>query len=288
MKRLNTTFSAIRRTPYQSLAAIIMTTLTFFSVSILTLSILGASRMLAFFESRPQVTAFFKDDATASSSASLEDKIKSRYAIEASKYLSKEDALAIYQDQNQDNPLLLEMVTADILPASLEISAKNVDDLEKIANLMQEESTVEEVVFQKDVIDTLRKWLGGIRVVGIFLTSMLTVASVTTIIVIIGLKFRSKKTEVYTLSLLGATHWYIRAPFIIESIVYGLVGALIGWGIAYTLLLYLTPNLVTFLGDIPLLPVPLWVMGLIAGGELILGTIIGALSSLIATRRYGR
>lgn len=288
MKRLKSTLSAIRRTPYQSLSAVIMTTLTFFSVSVLALAMLGASRMLLYFESRPQVTAFFKDEATDATASSLESKISKQLAIELSKYISKDDALAIYKDQNQDNPLLLEMVTADILPSSLEISAKNVDDLEKIANIMQADPLVEEVVFQKDVIDTLRKWLGGIRITGIFLTSMLAIASVTTIMVIIGLKFRSKKTEVYTLSLLGATHWYIRAPFIVESVLYGLVGAIIGWGISYILLLYLTPNLISFLGDIPLLPVPLWLMAALGGAELILGTLLGALSSLIATRRYGR
>lgn len=288
MKRLKSTLSAIRRTPYQSLSAIVMTTLTFFSLSVLALTILGASRTLSYFESKPQVTAFFKDEATLTTSSALESKIGQQVAIESSKYVSKADALSIYQQQNQDNPLLLEMVTADILPASLEISAKNVADLEKIAGIMQADTSVEEVVFQKDVIDTLRKWLGGIRITGIFLTSMLMVASITTIIVIIGLKFRSKKTEVYTLSLLGATHWYIRAPFVVESVMYGVVGAILGWGLSYILLLYLTPNLISFLGDIPLLPVPLWLMASLAGGELILGTLLGALSSLIATRRYGR
>lgn len=244
--------------------------------------------MLTYFESRPQVTAFFKDDATNADAEDLKKQVEGEMSIEKATYVSKEDALKLYKEQNQDNPLLLEMVTADILPASLEVSAKNVDDLEKIASIMQKDPLIEEVVFQKDVIDTLRKWLGGIRLAGLFLTTLLAIASVTTIVVIIGLKFRSKKPEMYTLTLLGATNWYIRRPFVLESMLYGCLGAVIGWGISYILLLYLTPNLITFLGEIRLVPVPYLVMLAILGGEIIVGAILGGVSSLIATRRIGR
>lgn len=288
MSKVQSLASAIRRTPYQSLSAIILTTLTFFSLSIFSLVALGTTRMLSYFESRPQVTAFFKDEATSSDADNLKNQISSSTSIESSTFISKEDALELYKKQNQDNPLLLEMVTADILPASLEISAKNVDDLENIAKIMQKDPLVEEVVFQKDVIDTLRKWLGGIRLAGLFLTLLLTTASITTIVVIIGMKFRSKKPEMYTLTLLGATNWFIRRPFILESMLYGCLGAVIGWGISYILLLYLTPNLIAFLGEMSLVPVPYWVMLILLGGEIIVGAILGGVSSLIATRRIGR
>lgn len=288
MTKAHSVFSAIRRTPYQSLSAIVLTTLTFFSLSIFSLFVIGTYQLLNYFQSRPQVTAFFKDEATESDANKLRDQISSLVAIDSSTYVSKDDALNLYEQQNQDDPLLLEMVTADILPSSLEVSAKSVDSLETIADVMQKNPLVEEVIFQKDVIDTLRKWLTGIRLGGIFLTSLLTIASVTTIIMIISLKFRSKKPEMYTLTLLGASRWYIRAPFITESVIYGMLGAVLGWGISYVLLLYLTPNLISFLGEIKLLPVPLWIMGSLLGVYLALGAILGAISSLIATRRIGK
>ena len=288
MSRVNSISAAIRRTPYQSLSAIILTTLTFFSLSIFSLVVLGTTQMLGYFESRPQVTAFFKDEATVVDADKLKELVSKSTEVESATYISKDEALELYRQQNQDNPLLLEMVTADILPASLEVSAKSVGALETIAGIMQKDPLVEEVGFQKDVIDTLRKWLGGIRLAGLFLTVLLTIASGTTIVVIIGLKFRSKKPEMYTLTLLGATNWYIKRPFIVESMVYGCVGAVIGWGMSYILLLYLTPNLIAFLGVIKLLPVPYWVMLALLGAELIVGAILGGVSSLIATRRVGR
>ncbi len=288
MTQKNTVFKHIRRSPYQSIAAVFMTTITFFIVSVFALVVLGAHSMLTFFESRPQVTAFFKDEAVTANVDSLKNNITRTVQVEDMRYLSKDDALAIYRQQNSDNPLLLEMVTADILPASLEVSAKNVTNLETIATIMQKDPLVEEVVFQKDVIDTLKKWVSGVRIAGIILSGLLIFASLTTIVMILGLKFTARKTEINTLSLLGATSWYIRGPFVAEGIIYAVSGALLGWGLSYLVLLYLTPNLVTFLAEIAILPVPVWVMLAGLGGQILLACLIGALASFIATRRYGR
>ncbi len=288
MKNNNTVLKHIRRSPYQSVAAIFMTMVTFFIVTIFALVVLGAHKMLTYFESRPQVTAFFKDEVQSSDIDALKKNIESSVSVESMNYLSKEDALEIYKSQNESNPLLLEMVTADILPASLEVSAKNVNDLGSIAEMMQKNTQVEEVVYQKDVIDTLKRWVDGVRIAGIILSGLLIFASLTTIVVILGLKFTARKVEIKTLSLLGATSWYIRSPFVAEGIIYAIMGTILGWGTAYLTLLYLTPNLITFLEGITLLPVPIWVMFTILGGEVLLACLIGAFASLIATRRYGR
>ncbi|MFH2019194.1 MAG: permease-like cell division protein FtsX [bacterium] len=284
----STTLKHLRRSPYSSLAAILMTIVTFFIVSVFTFTILGAHSVLTFFESRPQVTAFLKDDATLADVDALKSSLASQVELESSTYISKDQALAIYQSQNQDNPLLLEMVTADILPASLEVSAKSVADLESIASTMKADSHVEEVVYQKDVVDTLKSWVNGLRLAGLSLSSLLLFASLITIVIILGLKFTTRKVEINTLSLLGATSWYIRGPFVIEGIFYALIGAILGWGIAYLLLLYLTPNLVSFLQNIPLLPVSFWFMLTVLGVQLLVAIILGSLASLIATRRYGQ
>lgn len=283
-----TVFKHMRRAPYQSLAAIFMTVITFFIISVFALVVLGTHSMLGYFESRPQVTAFFKDPVVDTDVNALKATISASVPVDSMNFVSKDQALQIYQKQNADNPLLLDMVTADILPASLEVSAKNVADLEKIASVMQKNPAVEQVVFQKDVVDTLRKWVGGVRVAGIVLSSLLVFVSLTTIVIILGLKFTARKTEIKTLMLLGATPWYIRGPFVSEGMIYAVIGAVIGWGFTYLTLLYLTPNLVAFLQGIPLFPVPIWIILALLGGEVLLGLVIGGLASLIATRRYGR
>ncbi len=284
----NAVLKHIRRSPYQSLAAVFITSITFFIVTIFAFVVLGTHSMLTYFESRPQVTAFFKDDVRETDIDTLKTTLASSLQVESTKYVSKDDALEIYRKQNESNPLLLEMVTADILPSSLEVSAKKASDLELIANIMQKQTFVEEVVFQKDIIDTLRKWLGAIRVTGLALSGLLIFASLTTIVIILGLKFTSRKTEITTLSLLGATSWYIRGPFVMEGIIYSILGSIMGWGMGFLTLLYMTPNIVNFLQDIIVLPVPAWILLSMLGAEILLACIIGALASLIATRRYGR
>jgi len=288
MTKLKTALKHIRRSPYQSIAAVFMTTVTFLIISIFTLAILGTHTLLTYFESRPQVTAFFQDSATSEQVDSLRTQIKDAISTESITYIGKEEALAIYQDQNKDNPLLLEMVTADILPASLEVSARSVDDLESIAVIMQDKEYIEEVIYQKDIIDTIKTWVNGVRISGITLSALLLFASLTTIVIILGLKFTARRLEINTLSLLGATPWYIRSPFVIEGVIYSVMGAFLGWGIAYLALLYLTPNLVEFLQGITIFPIPYWIMLTILGGEFLLGLVLGSLASLIATRRYGR
>ena len=278
----------IRRTPYQALAAIALSSLTFFVITVFTLINLGVDQLLQHLESRPQVTAFFQNDATQEDIDNLKKKIENTGLVKQVVYVSKEQALDIYRQQNQDNPLLLEMVTADILPASLEVSTNNVDDLGQIASIMQSETKVEEVVYQKDIINALKKWTNGIRIGGLTLSAIFLMTSIITITIIIGLKIAARKEEINTLSLLGATSWYIKAPFILEGIIYGVLGSIFGWGMAYTGLLYLTPNLAAFLQDIPLLPVSTVVMFEVLGIQMVLGIFVGWLSALIATRRYGK
>lgn len=286
--KLKTSLKHIRRSPYQSIAAVVMTSLTFFVVSIFALLTLGGNQLLTYFESRPQVTAFFKSESTDANVETLKTNIENSIQVESMSYVSRDQALEIYREQNKENPLLLEMVTADILPSSLEVSAKSVDDLEKIAEIMQKDESVEEVVFQKDVIDILKSWVKGIRFAGASLVGVLLLISLSALVIILGLKFTARKTEINTLSLLGASSWFIRGPFVIEAMLYSAFGAIIGWGSLYLALLYLTPNLIDFLQGIPLLPVPYWVMLSVLGGELVLSVLLGGLASLIATKRYGK
>lgn len=286
MTKIKFTLTNMRRSPYQSLAAITMTMITFFVITIFALIILGASGLLTYFESRPQVTAFFKDTATPTHISDLRTKVEDTGVVDQVKYISKEDALVIYRQQNEDNPLLLEMVTSDILPASLEVSAKSVGGLDQVAVIMKEDKNVEEVVYQKDVIDTLKKWVDGVRLAGLSISGILILTSLLTIIIILGMRVSTRRTEIKTLSLLGATSWYIRTPFLLEGLIYAESGVILGWGVGYLLLLYLTPNLLDFFVGIPLFPIAPTFMLILLGAELLVGSILGLIASGSATRRY--
>ena len=283
---LKTTWTHIRRTPYQSLAAVLIMTLTFFVITAFTLLAAGSQAILNYFETRPQVTAFFEDQVTLEQIDLLKAKLAETEKTKEIKYVSKEEALAIYREQNKDDPLLLEMVTANILPASLEVSTINISYLGEIAEILRQEPGVEEVIFQQDVVEALHKWTTNIRRIGAVLAIAFSSTALLTILVIIGMKVALRKEEVEIMGLIGASRGFIRAPFLLEGIFYGVLGAFIAWGVSYLFLLYATPFLVGFLAGIPVLPVPILFMLAILGGEILLGIVIGTLGSFIAVRRY--
>ena len=286
MKHIKIALTHIRRAPYQAIAAIGICAITFFLASVFAVVAVGSSAILRYFETRPQVTVFFKDETTPSQVSDLEAKVKASGLATDIKYVSKEEALAIYREQNKNDPLLLEMVTASILPASLEIQARDPQALKQIADQVSSDPTVEEVLFQEDIVAALISWTKFIRIVGISFVSTFVVLSLVIILVIIGMKIATKKDEIEILYLIGATNWYIRAPFLFEGLFYGLTGAVFAWLATLIVLLYSTPFLVTFLAGLPLLPIPLWFYSALLVGTLLAGLILGAIGSLLAVRRY--
>ena len=79
------------------------------------------------------------------------------------KYISKEEALKLYKDLNKSDPLLLEAVTANMLPASIEVSAKNPADLKPIADLLKTQPDIEDVRFAEDIVSRLAVWTRSMR-----------------------------------------------------------------------------------------------------------------------------
>lgn len=281
-----TVWTHMRRSPYQAMAAILTMSLTFFVAAIFFITAVGFQQILTAFEKQPQITAFFSDSKTEEEIRKLDEKIKSTGKVEKTVYVSKQDAFKIYQEQNKDDPLLLEMVTADILPASLEISAVNPADLGGLADLLQKETGVEDVVYQKDVINTLMVWTKGIRIVGIALVSTLLLVSLLVLLTVISMKIALKQEEIEILRLLGATDWYIRWPFILEGGMYGFIASLMAWGGSYILLLWATPYFQSFIGGITTFSFTPLFMLLLLSGMVGFGFLLGTIGSLMAISRY--
>ena len=283
---IKTMFKHIRRSPYQAIAATLTLILTVLVASVFILTSLGAEKVLKFFEQKPQVTAFLIDKAQKEDIEGLKKEIQDTGKVASIKYVSKEEALEIYKKQNKSDPLLLEMVTASILPASFEVSAKNINDLKEIYDLLKTKNVVEEVVYQKDIVENLSLWMNNMRIAGSIFTIVLLANSLLTILTIIAFKIAQRKNEVETLSLLGATKWQIRMPFIIEGGFYGLISSFISIGIIIIVLMYIGPSLSTFLAGAGIFPLSLLEYFLLATISLSLGLFIGLFGSFIAVIRY--
>lgn len=286
MKTFKTTWRNIRRSPYQAFAAVFVMTLTFLFISFFTFLLFGSAKAISYFESRPQVTAFFRNEVKQVDIDNLKNNLIATGKVASAKFVSKEDALKIYREQNKNDPLLLELVTADILPASLEISTVKIENLSEINNKLSDSPLVSEVVFQKDVVSVLTSWTNALRTIGLGLIIVLSLVSIFIMVIIIGVKISQKKGDIEIMRLIGAGGWYIRTPFIFEGIFYGTVGAILGWSISAGALWYATPFLSTFLKGMPIFPIPLFFFLGLLGAEILVAVILGIFSSFLAVLRY--
>ena len=286
MNQVNKTIKLLRRSPYQALAAALAMSLTFFITSVFIILVIGGQIILNYIEQRPQVIAFFHDDTTEGQINEIIQQINNTDLTTNVKYVTKEEALAIYRERNKDDPLLLESVSADFLPASIDISVKKASDIENITKLVKERKEIDKVITPENLVEQLVKWTKTIRFGGIIFVSSLLSISFLIVIMVIGMRIAIRRDEISIMSLVGATKWFIARPFFIEGAIYGLVGATISVLLVYVIILSYSPNIQEFLGPIQVFPInPLFFIYLWAGEALVAATV-GICGAALALYRY--
>lgn len=285
-KALRTSWNHIRRSPYQSFAAIFIMLQTFFVITMFAFIVISSARVISYFESLPSVTAFFKDDAKQDQINTLEHQINATGKISQMHFVSKQEAFQRYQQLNKDQPLLLDLVTADVLPASLEVSTTNIQDLTPIAQMLHDSPIVDQIALQKDIINNLTTWTNALRKIGAVVIIVLALDAIFLMMIIIGIKVSHKRQEIEIMRLLSATNWYIRWPFLLEGVIYSLIGACLGFTLATGAMLSSAPLLHSFLGNSVFIPNQPEVLLSLFAGELITAIILGFLASYLAVFRY--
>ncbi|MBI4037651.1 hypothetical protein HY382_01230 [Candidatus Curtissbacteria bacterium] len=288
MKQIKKTFRLLRRSPYQALAAALAMSLTFFVSSVFVVLIIGGQMVLNYIERRPQVIVFFKDDVNDTQINEIINEVDSTNLSSGVKYVSKEEALAIYRERNKDDPLLLESVTADFLPASIDISVKKAQDINGIAQIVKDRPEVDKVITPENLVNQLVKWTSTLRLGGIvFVTTLLSV-SFLIVIMVIGMRIAIRREEISIMSLVGATKWYIAKPFFIEGALYGIIGSSIAVFLVYGALLFYSPNIQEFLGPIQVFPIDPRFFLYLWAGEGLVAAAVGIIGAGIALARYLR
>lgn len=280
--------SSIRRSPYQALAAILISTVTFAVIYSLAYLMSGAQKVLRFYETRPQIIAFFEIEANDADIQKTKELMESKPYVTQVKLTSKEEALKMYSQEYQDNPMLLELVTADILPVSIEVSASDIGSLPQVKQDLEQATGIEDVKYQERVVETLRSWTNTARVVGVASAMIFAFLSFLIITVIVGMRVSMQKRKISIMRLIGASRWYVKRPFMVEGMLYGLVGSLFGWSISTGVLMYLAPDIQSFITDVPLFPVPLEFFALQLGIGTGVAIILGVFGGLAAAQRLIR
>ncbi len=202
--------------------------------------------------------------------------------------VTQAQALDMYRKENSDDPLLIELVTADILPASIEVKTRKLENLESIRAQLDAEETVEEVIFQQDVITTLKKWTAGVRAGGILAVSILAIVSFLSITIVIALKATNQKNTISIFRLLGATQGFVKLPFVLEGTIYGVMGCLIGWILSFVTIVFALPQIQTYLGDLLPLSIPPTLLAIQLGLGILTSAGLGAIAGFVAVSRLMR
>jgi len=295
---MNQLLTSLRRAPYQSLAVFLSLFLTLFLSLLLIFCLNFLYGLLGYVESRPQVTIYFQNEASEASILKVKNDLEKSGKVESVKYMSKNDAFSLYKQLNKDNPLLLEMVTPDILPASLEIFAKKPAYLPEIANFLNTVTGKDEVNFQKNIVDKLLSLTSIVRVMSLAFFIFLMGTTIIILITITHFKVALKKEEIELLRLMGATVGYVRKPFMDQALFLGFISSTIVYGIFGGILFFFYPSIQGYLSGITSLFIDIgpysltvWPISIeYAGGLYVLltgfGMGIAALATIFATHKY--
>lgn len=287
MHHISHTWRHLRRSPFQSLIAMVTMTISFLILTIFIFFNSGLNSVLNNFNTKPEITIFLKDGLDKPTLELAQSEITSIPDIREVRYISKEKALELYKDLNKNNPLLTEMVTASILPASFEVSAYNPKVLEAVAQKFTAKSNiVDEIVYQKDLIESIMGWTNMLKKVAIITISFFGLVAFFVTSVVIGLKITNRKDEINTSRLLGASLFYVKKPFLMEGIIYGIFGSITGFSITFSVVMYFKSTLNSFFSPaIFISNDPTFYLFWFAI-ELLIGFSVGLGTSFLVSKRY--
>ncbi|HSX39863.1 MAG TPA: permease-like cell division protein FtsX [Candidatus Saccharimonadales bacterium] len=217
----------LQRERLLAITNIIVMTLTFLFLSMFVYVVAISQTALKQLEDQAQITVFFKDDFPESKILDLQKNLQSDPRVAQTVYVSKAEAFKIFTEIHKDEPILLKAASPTILPASLEIKAKDLAKLSVLADEFGKKDGVEEVKFYRDVIERFRYWGNIIYAVGFVLTALFLIISYSIVLVTLRLTINAKGTELEILKLVGATDTYVKAPLLFEGTFFGIVSAVI-------------------------------------------------------------
>lgn len=203
----------------------------------------------------------------------------------------------IEANKNSDSTLEAVKEAANEFFWTVNIKVVDINDTSELVKLVEENKIVKTHIdaghapsFAGDrraSIETIARTATFLQRIGIIASTVFVVISTLIIFNTIRMAIFNRREEIQMMKLIGADRSFIRGPFIVEAIVYGVFAALIATAVGYGLLRLAAPALHKF-GVIiePTLQAGTYYIGFILLGMIAIGAIIGILSSALATRRY--
>ena len=203
-------------------------------------------------------------------------------------YLTKEDAMQEMQTRWGENAYLLDGLSDNPLPRSIQVTVKDVEDSESIVTFAENFSGVEDIKDSQAEVDKILKITGAVQAGALVIIIFLIIVSVVVVSNTVKLTVLARGREISIMKYVGATNWFIRGPFLAEGIIIGMIAAAISSGLISLLYYYLSNAL--SLQFLVLFSTGLVPIGFMSANLIIiftsLGISIGAGGSIISMRKF--
>lgn len=276
----------MRRSRFLTVSCVFSMTFSLLLSLAFTATVVFSHFVIEGLEEKAQITIFFKPTTAEGIILSLQKELSSRPEVERVNYVSQEEALKIYLGQHQSDPTLLESVSSNILPASLEIKTKKLESLQTLAASLRERSDVDEVVFFKDVVDTFARWTLAFRVAGLSLVLVMLLVSLLVVLLAVGVSVKIRAEEIEIMRLVGATDGQVTAPFLWQGVLYGLISSLTSFLLLAVILALALPPLAPLFASVTLSAQISVYLAAVGVAHFFLGPTLGILSSFLGVKKY--
>lgn len=269
----------------QFITSSISTTLVLLLLGLVVFFVLTAHNLSIYVRENISFSVLISDDMKESDILKLQKKLDKEAFVKETEYISKKQALREQTEAMGTDPQ--EFLGYNPFTASIEIKLHsdyaNSDSIAKIEKLIKKNTNIQEVLYQKDLIDAVNDNIRNISLMLLGLAVILAFISFALINNTIRLTIYSKRFLIHTMKLVGASWTFIRRPFLRRNFWIGVLsaavadGILLGaayWTVSYEpeLIQIITPN----------------VMLLVSASVLAFGVLITWLCALLSINKYLR
>ncbi len=279
-----------------SLVTITIIVLTFASINfIIVLNIITQASM-EIVKDKIDVSIYFKTDVTEPQVMEVKSYLSTLAQVKDITYISQAEALESFKEKHENDKTIIESIDElDVNPigATLNVRAKDIEDYPLIVEVLSN-SKYDALIADKN-FDDHKFFINKIKVIADNIKQFGLMASLVLSLIALLIVFNTIRVAIYThrqeiaiMKLVGATNWFIRGPFLLEAVFYGIIACVVSIIIAYPFLNMIQPYLNTFFltenfNISSYFNDNFWQ---IFGFELIIVVILNILSSYVAIRRY--
>lgn len=282
--------------------------LSFITILILVLALFSANLLIFFnaladtavklVEEKIDVSIFFKPEALESKINEVKLSLVALPQVREVGYISKDEALQKFKERHKDEPKILEAIKEigdNPLGPSLVIKAYKTEDYPVILEKLNDPNVLPEDLVQDKNFNDHEVLIGKISNIkqkvgsgGLILSGLFSLIAILIVFNTIRVAIYTHREEIGAMRLVGATNWFIRTPFILESVLYAFLACLLTIVILYPLLGVLQPYLVNFFEGAGFDALNYFNDNFfkIFGWELLITIILSMISSSLAVGKY--